>query len=78
MSHPRKYNTSRLRQEAAQRNEVRDLLSPAEQLKALDFRLGKGHGAKKERERLAKLLSVEEEKQKVKAEVTKENRAKKK
>ena len=40
------------RQEAAERQEVRDALSRAEQLLRLDRRLGKGVGAKKERARL--------------------------
>ena len=41
-----------LRERAAERKEVRDKLTPTQQLRALDYRLGKGEGAAKERRRL--------------------------
>lgn len=44
------------RKEAAKRQSAWSKLSPAEQLKKLDERLGKGTGAKRQRERLAKLI----------------------
>ncbi len=45
------------RQAAEERKAERDKLSPKEQLKLLDERLGKGQGAKKERKRLRKKAS---------------------
>lgn len=55
-------NRSRYRKEslvkaAKERSDYRATLTPAAQLKRLDERLGKGIGAKKERERLAKLAA---------------------
>lgn len=50
------YRAERIRQrqeEADERQAYRNQLSPEEQIKALDKRLGKGKGAKKERKRLA-------------------------
>lgn len=44
--------------EAKERDAERATRSPMEQLKALDFRLGKNEGAKKERKRLASAASV--------------------
>lgn len=41
-------------QRAVERNKERRTLSNAEQIQVLDRRLGKGVGAKKERERLSK------------------------
>lgn len=43
-------------QDALKRQDERDGRSPAEQLRLLDARLGKGVGAKKERARLTRLL----------------------
>ena len=47
---------SQRQKELAARQESRAKLSPIEQLQRLDWRLGKGVGAKKERERLRKLI----------------------
>ena len=47
-----------LRERAAERKEVRDKLTPAQQLRALDYRLGKGEGATKERHRLEALVDA--------------------
>ena len=44
------------REEAEARQRQRDELTPEQQIAALDARLGVGKGAKKERERLAKLI----------------------
>lgn len=46
-------------QQATERQEYRDSLSPNEQLTRLDTRLGKGIGALKERARLQKLMLME-------------------
>jgi hypothetical protein len=58
--------------EAQERAKVWGALSPNEQLKVLDDRLGTGKGAKRQRARLAKLLTVEQpvEKPKRKAKKT--------
>lgn len=45
------------RETAADRQQKRDQLSPAEQIVALDERLGSGQGARKERARLQALIS---------------------
>jgi len=47
-----------LRERAAERKEVRDKLTPAQQLRAMDYRLGKGEGATKERKRLEALVDA--------------------
>lgn len=47
------------REKAKYRQEERDKLSPREQLKELDKRLGKGVGAQKERARLQTLIEAE-------------------
>lgn len=55
---------ARLRAETEVRQRERDKLSPAEQLQRLDWRLGNGKGAKRERSRLKKLLESQKEAQK--------------
>lgn len=45
-------------EQAIERNEAWAKLTPAQQLNELDRRLGKGVGAKKQRARLAKLVSM--------------------
>jgi hypothetical protein len=45
-----------LRECAAERTVARDKLTPTQQLRALDYRLGKGEGATKERSRLEALV----------------------
>jgi len=53
------------RQELAKKNQAkRDVLGPAEQLRILDARLGKGVGAVKERARLARLMRPKSRKKK--------------
>jgi cell shape-determining protein MreC len=52
-------NQSVRRKMATEREVEREKRSPREQLHLLDQRLGKGLGAKKERERLTALLSKE-------------------
>ncbi len=47
-----------LRERAAERREVRDKMTPAQQLRSLDYRLGKGEGAVRERERLEALVDA--------------------
>ena len=47
-----------LRERAAERQESRDKLTPTQQLRALDYRLGKGEGAAKERGRLEALVDA--------------------
>lgn len=47
-----------LRERAAERREVRDKMTPAQQLRSLDYRLGKGEGAIRERERLEALVDA--------------------
>lgn len=47
-----------LRERAAERKEVRDKMTPAQQLRSLDYRLGKGEGAVRERERLEALVDA--------------------
>ena len=47
-----------LRERAAERKEARDKLTPTQQLRALDYRLGKGEGAAKERGRLEALVDA--------------------
>lgn len=47
-----------LRAGAAERKEARDKMTPAQQLRALDYRLGKGQGAVKERKRLEALVDA--------------------
>ena len=47
-----------LRERAAERKETRDKLTPAQQLRALDYRLGKSEGAAKERRRLEALVDA--------------------
>ena len=48
------------REDAEVRHARWDALSPKEQLRQLDIRLGKGVGAKKQRVRLAKRIAEEE------------------
>ena len=47
-----------VRAQATERKEVRDKLTPTQQLRALDYRLGKGEGAVKERCRLEALIDA--------------------
>jgi hypothetical protein len=47
-----------LREHAAERTATRDKLTPTQQLRALDYRLGKGGGAVKERRRLEVLADA--------------------
>jgi hypothetical protein len=47
-----------VRAAAAERQEARDKMTSAQQLRALDYRLGKGHGAIKERKRLEALIDA--------------------
>ena len=47
-----------VRERAAERKEVRDKLTPTQQLRALDYRLGKGEGAAKERRRMEALVDA--------------------
>ena len=47
-----------LRERAAERREVRDKMTPAQQLRSLDYRLGMGEGAVRERERLEALVDA--------------------
>ena len=47
-----------LRERAAERKEARDKMTPAQQLRALDYRLGKDQGAVKERKRLEALIDA--------------------
>jgi hypothetical protein len=47
-----------LRERAAERQEVRDKLTPAQQLRTLDYRLGKSEGTTKERKRLEALVDA--------------------
>ena len=47
-----------VRAQATERKEVRDKLTPTQQLRALDYRLGKGEGAAKERCRLEALVDA--------------------
>jgi hypothetical protein len=47
-----------LRERAAERQEARDKLTPAQQLRTLDYRLGKSEGATKERKRLEVLVDA--------------------
>tara|TARA_R110000751_G_scaffold295181_1_gene403298 strand:+ start:205 stop:396 length:192 start_codon:yes stop_codon:yes gene_type:complete len=47
-----------LREGAAERKEIRDKLTPTQQLRALDYRTGKGEGAMKERGRLEALVDA--------------------
>lgn len=65
-NHPRSMKLGTRAERAAERKDHRDSLSPGDQLKRLDQRLGEGVGAKRERERLhAQILSrvtVESEK----------------
>lgn len=51
----------RRRIEAQARQDERNKLSATEQLAALDARLGKGEGAKKERLRLTKTILIAEQ-----------------
>ena len=46
------------RERAAERTATRDTLTPTQQLRALDYRLGKGEGAAKERGRLEALVDA--------------------
>jgi len=57
MAH-RNHKKEQRRKWAQERKEAREMRSDSEQLKRLDFLLGKGQGAKKERERLQKKLGV--------------------
>lgn len=56
----REYNRATRRIEADTRKTERDELSPLEQLKKLDAKLGKGYGAKRERSRLTSQLKQHE------------------
>ena len=65
----RRINRGRQRREesrvqAAERQESRDKLTPAQQLRALDYRLGKGEGATKERKQLENLIENPPQKKK--------------
>lgn len=65
MVYPRLYGTDRkraLQEEAMERKAERDKRSAKQQLAVLDARLGKGAGAKKEREQLAKQVAKDNEK----------------
>ena len=55
-----------VRAQAAERKEVRDKLTPTQQLRALDYRLGKGEGAMKERKQLENLIENPPQKKKKK------------
>ena len=55
-----KQSTLRRREEAQERQEGRDSLSPAAQIAVLDRRLGVGCGAKKERARLQKQIEEQD------------------
>ena len=55
---PRPDRTKAKRDEAKERNEFWSKYSPAEQLLELDSRLGIGVGAKRQRARIAKQISV--------------------
>lgn len=52
-------NKKRKQEEAIKRNEEWNRLTPEQQLKELDIRLGKDKGASKQRNRLNKLISKE-------------------
>lgn len=52
-------NKKRKQQEAIKRNEEWNRLTPEQQLKQLNIRLGKDKGATKQRNRLNKLISKE-------------------
>lgn len=79
MVYPKLYGTDRkraLQEEALERKAERDKRSAKQQLAVLDARLGKGLGAKKEREQLAKQVAKDNEK-KPKPKAEKAKKAKK-
>jgi len=53
-------NKAQKRQEATERQEVRDTISNYQQIQRLNARLGEGIGAEKERNRLEYLIQEEE------------------
>ena len=53
-------NKAQKRQEATERQEVRDTISNYQQIQRLNARLGEGVGAEKERNRLEYLIQEEE------------------
>ena len=53
-------NKAQKRQEATERQEVRDTISNYQQIQRLNARLGEGVGAEKERDRLEYLIQEEE------------------
>ena len=52
------HRRNELRGRATERQEARDKMTPAQQLRTLDYRLGKGEGAAKERKRLEALVDA--------------------
>jgi hypothetical protein len=64
-------------QEAKQRQDKRDKISPKEQLSHLDSIFGKDVGAKKERDRLLSLINKKSEKKETKEEKPKKKKKKK-
>ena len=65
-----------LRDEAETRRQERTQRSPAEQLSLLDYRLGVGVGAKKERDQLASLMEEGVKQEKTKKEKPPESKSK--
>lgn len=72
-----KYNKESRIAVANKNLEIRKKRSPIQQISVLDSRLGKGEGAKREREKLLKLIEEEKNKKEEKVEI-KEKKKKKK